>query len=175
MLPQLTVPVVYSCYVTTMAPHYSTLAWKIPWTEEQSLWSRRVWHDWETSLSLFTFMHWRRKCQPTPVLLPVESQGWGSQVGCSLWGCRVRHDWSDLAAAAALSMYYPTCISPLLKPNNNHMLCNYWTLSVTHISSPLRPLSRTPLIQLMNLHSGACFLSLLCLCLRADVLFYFAK
>ena len=39
-----------------------------------------------TSLSLFTFMHWRRKWQPTPVFLPGESQGWGSLVGCCLWG-----------------------------------------------------------------------------------------
>ena len=38
------------------------------------------------SLSLFTFMHWRRKWQPTPVFLPGESQGWGSLVGCHLWG-----------------------------------------------------------------------------------------
>ena len=60
-----------------MAPHSSTLAWKIPWMEEpgrfQSLGSLRVGHDWVTSLSLFTFMHWRRKWQPTPVLLPGES------------------------------------------------------------------------------------------------------
>ena len=32
-------------------------------------------------------MHWRRKRQPTPVFLPGESQGWGSLVGCSPWGC----------------------------------------------------------------------------------------
>ena len=37
-------------------------------------------------LSLFTFMHGRRKWQPTPVFLPEESQGWGSLVGCRLWG-----------------------------------------------------------------------------------------
>ena len=37
--------------------------------------------------SLFTFMHWRRKWQPTPVFSPGESQGWGSLVGCRLWGC----------------------------------------------------------------------------------------
>ena len=65
-----------------MAPHSSTLAWKIPWTEEpgslQSMGSRRVGHDWATSLSLFTFMHWRRKWQPTPVFLPGESQGRGA-------------------------------------------------------------------------------------------------
>ena len=47
---------------------------------------RRVGHDRATSLSLFTFMHWRRKWQPTPVFLPGESQGWGSLVGCSPWG-----------------------------------------------------------------------------------------
>ena len=38
-----------------------------------------------TSLSLFTFMHWRRKRQPNPVFLPGESQGWGSLVSCRLW------------------------------------------------------------------------------------------
>ena len=43
-------------------------------------------HDWATSLSLFTFMHWRRKWQPTPVFLPGESQGRGSLVGLCLWG-----------------------------------------------------------------------------------------
>ena len=73
-----------------MAPHSSALAWKIPWTEEpgrlQSMGSRRAGHDWVTSLSLFTFMHWRRKWQPTTVFLPGESQGWGSLVGCRLWG-----------------------------------------------------------------------------------------
>ena len=73
-----------------MAPHSSTLAWKIPWTEEpgrlQSMGSKRVGHDWATSLSLFTFLHWRRKWQPTPVFLPGESQGQGSLVGCRLWG-----------------------------------------------------------------------------------------
>ena len=73
-----------------MAPNSSTLAWKIPWTEEpgglKSMGSLRVGNDWVTSLSLFTFMHWRRKWQPTPVFLPGESQGWGSLVGCCLWG-----------------------------------------------------------------------------------------
>ena len=74
-----------------MAPHSSTLDWKVPWTEEpgrlQSMGSLRVGHDWVTSLSLFTCMHWRRKWQPTPVFLSGESQGWGSLVGCHLWGC----------------------------------------------------------------------------------------
>ena len=75
-----------------MPPHSSALAWRIPWTEEpgglQSMGSLGVRHDWATSLSLslFTFMHWRRKWQPTPVFLPRESQGRGSLVGCCLWG-----------------------------------------------------------------------------------------
>ena len=75
-----------------MATHSSTLAWKIPWMEEpgrlQSMGLLRVGHDWATSLSLFTFMHWRRKWQPTPVFLPGESQRRGSLVGYCLWGHR---------------------------------------------------------------------------------------
>ena len=65
-----------------MAPHSSTLAWQIPWMEEpgrlQSMGSLRVGHDWVTSPSLFTFMHWRREWQLTPVFLPGESQGRGA-------------------------------------------------------------------------------------------------
>ena len=73
-----------------MAPHSSTLAWKIPWPEEpgglQSMGSLGFRHNRATSLSLFTFMHWRRKWQPTLVFLTGESQGWGSLVGCHLRG-----------------------------------------------------------------------------------------
>ena len=83
-------PAVYAV-LAWMAPHSSTLAWKIPWTEEpgglKSMGSLGVGHDWTTSLSLFTFMYWRRKWQPTPVFLPGESQGRGGLVGCRLWGC----------------------------------------------------------------------------------------
>ena len=87
-----------------MATHSSTLGWKIPWMEEpgrlQSMGSLiRVGYNWATSLSLFTFMHWRRQWQPTPVFLPGESQGRWSLMGCCRWGRRVGHDWSDLAAA----------------------------------------------------------------------------
>ena len=70
-----------------MATHSSTFAWKIPWMEEPLRRGvARVGHDRATSLSIFTFMHWRRKWQPTPVFLPEESQGRGSLVGCRLWG-----------------------------------------------------------------------------------------
>ena len=61
----------------------------------QSMGSLRVPHDWATSLSLFTFMHWRRKWQPTPVFLPGESQGRGSLVGCRLWG-RMESDTTEV-------------------------------------------------------------------------------
>ena len=79
-----------------MATHSSTLAWKIPLTEEPgrllSMGLLRVGHNWVTSLSLFTFMHWRRKWQPIPVFLPGESQGQRSLVDCHLWG----HTESDM-------------------------------------------------------------------------------
>ena len=118
-----------------MAPYYSTLAWKIPWMEEpgrlQSMGLLRVRHDWVTSLSLFTFMHWRRKWLPTPVFLPGESQGRGSLVGCHLWGhLRVGHDWSDLAAAAAAReemrywiKYLSFGVRPGLKSELQFLLC----------------------------------------------------
>ena len=47
----------------------------------------KSWTQPTTSLSLLTFMHWRRKWQPTPVFLPGESQGQRSLVGGRLWGC----------------------------------------------------------------------------------------
>ena len=93
-----------------MAPHSSTLAWKIPWMEEpgrlQSMGSLRVGHDWATSLSLFTFtfhshaleeemathssvLAWRIPGTGEPGELP------------SMGSHRVGHDWSNLAAAAA--------------------------------------------------------------------------
>ena len=118
-----------------MAPHSSTLAWKIPWTEEpgrlQSMGLLRVGQDWATSLSLFTFMHWRRKWKPAPCSClenPRDRGAWWAAVygvalsqtrlkwlssmdylgvtekpgGLQSMGLlRVRHNWSDLAAAAA--------------------------------------------------------------------------
>ena len=60
-------PLQYSCLENPMDGEPGRL---------QSMRLLRVRHDWATSLSLFTFMHWRRKWQPTPVFLPGESQGW---------------------------------------------------------------------------------------------------
>ena len=89
-----------------MAPHSSTLAWKIPWMEKsgelQSMGSLRVGHDWATSLSLFTLMHWRRKWQCTPVFLPGESQGWGSLVSCRLWGRTESWTWLKRLSSSSI-------------------------------------------------------------------------
>ena len=92
-------------------PTPSTLAWKIPWMEEpgrlQSMGSIRVGHNWATSLSLFTFMHWRRKWQPTPVFFPGESL-------LSMGSHRVGHDWSDFAMNLTI---------PGTSNKWNHMIC----------------------------------------------------
>ena len=87
-----------------MAPHSSTLAWKIPWTEEpgrlQSMGSLRVGHDWAT----FTFhFHALEKEMAThSSVLAWRIPGTEEPGGLSSLGShRVGHDWSDLAAAAA--------------------------------------------------------------------------
>ena len=110
-----------------MAPDSRTVAWKIPWTQEpgrlQSMGSLRVGHDWTTSLSLSTFLHWRRQWQPTRVLA-WRIPGMGEPGGLPSMGShRVGHDWSDLAAIAAafsLNSLWQSC-----KTN----LC-WWTSSI---------------------------------------------
>jgi hypothetical protein len=68
-----------------MAPHSSTPAWKIPWTEDPMDGVAKS----QTQLNdfTFTFMDWNRKWQPTPAFLLGEPQGWGSLVGCRLRSC----------------------------------------------------------------------------------------
>ena len=101
----------------------STLAWKIPWTEEpgrlQSMGSLRVGHDWATSLSLFTFMHWRRKWQPTPVFLPGESQGRESLAGCHLGVAQSRTRLKWLSSLAC--KVYLICNKPHISKVNNRI------------------------------------------------------
>ena len=69
-----------------MAPHSSSLAWKIPWMEEPGRLQSRGLLRVGIQLSDFTFTFYfhalRRKWQPTPVFLPAESKGRGSLVGC---------------------------------------------------------------------------------------------
>ena len=87
-----------------MATHSSTLAWQIPWTEEPGRQQSRgllgVGHDWVTSLSLFTFMHWEMATHSS--VLAWRIPGTGEPGGLPSMGShRVGHDWGDLAAAAA--------------------------------------------------------------------------
>ena len=70
-----------------MAPHSSALAWKIPWTEEpgslQSMGSLRVRHNFTFT---FHFHALEKEMATHSSVLSGESQGWGSLVGCRLWG-----------------------------------------------------------------------------------------
>ena len=91
-----------------MAPHSSTLAWKIPWTEEpgrlQSMGLLRVRHDWATSLSVFTFhFHALEKEMAThSSVIAWRIPGMGEPGGLLTMGSHgVGHDWSDLAVAVA--------------------------------------------------------------------------
>ena len=103
-----------------MAPHSSTLAWKILWMEEpgglQSMGSLRVGHYWATSLLLFTFMHWRRKWHPTPVLLPGKCHGQRSLVGCSPLG----HKESDTTEW----LHFPFSLSCMGEGYGNPLQCS---------------------------------------------------
>ena len=103
-----------------MATHSSTLVWKIPWMEEpgrlQSIGLRRIRHDWVTSFSFFTFMHWRRKWQPTPVFLPRESWGWRSLVGYSPWG------WEESDTTERLRFHFS--LSCTGEGNGNPLQCS---------------------------------------------------
>ena len=140
-----------------MAHHSSTLAWKIPWTEEpgrlQSMGLWRVGHDWATSLSLFSFMHWRRKWQPTPVFLPGESQGWGAW-WAAIYG--VAQSWTQLkrfsSSSSSSSMHsVPWHLSiwfllPFLDPS----------LKLCHLPKPMECVSQ-------SCHSLGTCMSFLCL------------
>ena len=116
-----------------MEPHSSAPAWKIPGTEEpgglQSTGSLRVGHDWATSLSLFTFMLWRRKWQPTPVFLPGESQGRGSLVGCPLWG-RTESDTTEVTWQQRILFYV---VFPLVCHHTGWLFSFFSFLCISHI------------------------------------------
>ena len=82
----------------------------------QSMGLLGVGHNWANSLSLFTFMHWRRQWHPTPVFLPGESQGWGSLVGCSSWG-RWESDTTE-------QIHFQFSLSCLGEGNGNPLQCS---------------------------------------------------
>ena len=104
-----------------MAPHSRILAWEIPWTEEpgrlQSMGLQRVGHDWVTSLSLFTFMHWRRKWQPTQCSClenPRDSRAWWAAI------CGVAQSWTWLKRLSSSS----SMSTELVTPSNHLILCH---------------------------------------------------
>ena len=110
-----------------MAPYSSTLAWKIPWTEVpgrlQSMGSLRVGHDWTTSLSLFTFMHWRREWQPTPVFLLGESQGRGAS-WAAVYGVAQSQTWLNQLSSSSSLISYPW-LHPLVVSSLFHLTMFY--------------------------------------------------
>ena len=136
-----------------MATHSSTLAWKIPWTEEpgglQSMGLLRVRHDLVTSLSLFTFMYWRRKWQPTPVFLPGESQGQGAWWAAIYGVAQSQTWWRDLAAAAVAHWGKPRA-SEVTWPGLDMWL--YWMLALCLPPASLAFLCPTSLIS-----KGQCY------------------
>ena len=102
-----------------MAPHSSTLAWEISWTEEpgrlQSMGHEESdMTEWDLTFT-FNFVHWTGKWQTTPVFLPGESQGRGSLVGCRPWGC-TESDMTDVTdSSSSCIINYHTFSS--LKPH----------------------------------------------------------
>ena len=116
----------------------STLAWKILWTGEpdrlQSMGWLRVRHNWTTSLSLFTFTHWKRKWQPKCSCLenPRDGGAWWTAVFGSH---RVRHNWRDLvAAAAAQKSPVKACINNGLSWSQGDWLQQSWELQCAGIN-----------------------------------------
>ena len=130
-----------------MATHSTVLTWRISGTGEpgrlQSMRLLGVRHEWVTSLSLFTFMHWRRKWQPTPVFLPGESQGQGSLVGC-----RVRHNWSDIAAAAAAAAAAADVLRDCSRCQQSTCPCGSWMMDAICLGFQLSQMVKnTPAMQ----------------------------
>ena len=110
-----------------MAPHSSTPAWKIPWMEEpgrlQSMGSLRVGHDWATSLSFFTFMHWRRKWQPTAVFLPGESQERGAW-WVAVFGVTQNQTWLKWLSSSSKGWVQMTRHTIFLEEHVSSYFCN---------------------------------------------------
>ena len=98
-----------------LPPDSSTLAWKIPRMEEpgrlQSMGLLRVRHNWAASLSLFSFMHWRRKWQPTPASWlenPRDGGAWRAAVyGVAQSGTQLK----QLSSSSSSSPLPRMCIS----------------------------------------------------------------
>ena len=110
-----------------MAPHSSTLAWKIPWTEEpgglQSMGSQRVGHNWATSFT-FHFHALEKEMATHSSVLAWRIPGMAEPGGLpSMWSHRVGHNWSNLAAAAAVFINFsPSCRFAEFKAARKHII-----------------------------------------------------
>ena len=97
----------------------------------------------DLSLSIFTFMHWRRKWQPTPVFLPGESQGRGSLVDCCLWG-RTESDTTEATYQQHTLLSINTFGCKLVQPISKTV----WSF----LKKLRRELPYDPVIPLLDLH-----------------------
>ena len=117
-----------------MAPHSSTLAWKIPWAEEpgrlQSMGSLRVGHDFTFT---FTFhFHALEKAMAThSSVLAWRIPGTGEPGGLPSMGShRVGNNWSDLAAAVD----FQCCINSGVQKNESVI---HNTLQCSGLGNPM--------------------------------------
>ena len=118
-----------------MAPHSSTLAWKIPWTEEpgrlQTMGSWRVGHDCDFTFT-FPFHALEKEMATHSSVLAWRIPGTGEPGGPPSMGLhRVGHDWSDLAAAAAALNQRPDFSSLLFSCTLRHvwLFATPWTVA----------------------------------------------
>jgi len=122
-------PLQYSCLENPMDGG----AWKA--AVQGGHWGLDTTEQFHFHFLLFTFLHWRRKWQPTPVFLPGESQGWRSLVGCRLWD----HTESDTmkwfsSSSSSSSLLFLSKFNPylmLLSPSANQLPLNEMNVSST--------------------------------------------
>ena len=113
------------------------LVWKLPWMEEpgrlRSMGSWRVGHDWATSLSLFTFMHWRRKWQPTPVYLHGESGDgrawWAAVYGVAQSRTQLKRLSSSSSSSSRRPLWYYNFFLGLGIQLSTHVGVNLWKIA----------------------------------------------
>ena len=127
-----------------MAPHSSTLAWKIPWTKGPGRLHavHEIAKSW-TRLSDFTFtFHFRaleKEMATHSRVLTWRIPGTGEPGGRPSMGShRVGHDWNDLAAAAAVVADTSVWTAPLLGVAVRHIFCGLFFFFSSRLCCPLR-------------------------------------
>ena len=99
-----------------MASHSSTLAWKIPWTEEtgrlQSMWSQRVRHDWVTDTFTFHGLLCIRNHFFFIYIVSERIHGMFLMETCYTWPCLDSYDKSAfIVYFSFMTMNRTTCLS----------------------------------------------------------------